>query len=889
MPLVAACAWCLLAIAPAQADWRTCRGNSQRTGCTDGKVGPASPVVLWAYTAQEHYAGSPVVDGGRLYLPGLGAFNTGVFHAVDASSRSDRRTVWSLSAPYVTRPTVCSPAVAGGLVIFGDGMHQTDDAILYAVQAGSGMPLWRYDVPGKLIHMEGSPTVEGDKVYIGAGDGGVLCLDAARVTLDGQEVDAAAARDAVAKKWEDLQAKYQEARKKDPQFAVAPRFDDLPKAKPKLLWQSGAKQWHVDAPVAVQGNRLLVASAYLDDEKVGKRALLCLRAADGTGRWETPLEINPWAGPTVADSATVLVGCSSVRFDPEAIDKAKGEIVAVNFQDGKVRWRREMPGGVLSSVAAGDGLAVCATTGGKIVACDLGSGDVKWTYSGGTPFFGAPALAGAVAYAADLKGVLHAVRLFDGKQLWTFDVLTDKAVLAPGMFFGSPVVHEGRIYLASCNALSKEAGRPSAVVCVTDKAEIADIRAAVRVEVDRVNGRIVIPCRIAPRKLANLTEVYPIEVIATYPSPRGQKAHETVVTFQVTPSDVHKAMEELGLKAGVPAKGATNVASGPQVGISLLLPSSAGPPRLVPIEAALVDRLTDKSPPPLRWLFTGSATQQPDPQKDQRIYGADASGTLIALFPVTDETVFQSTFTMREEGMLKLDTNLKLLPPEGTAVKMVIDARPRTATAPAEDVPAGPRPFLAANPLPPLIASPLAYEEYGLAGLSLRLPLPAVRAAGPGLVGVEPLRPLPLRSEADTPPLASSPWTLEMARGPLAARPPARAAGPDVRVPLLPGRTGYDAGSTDTRGLLPDAGLLAAVAARPPLVELSAPFLRLRLPDPFEDAAAMSTAGLPTESQSPATPQRGEMPRPTLAVPPPPATDPASRPASPPASQPAPK
>jgi hypothetical protein len=63
---------------------------------------------------------------------------------------------------------------------------------------------------------------------------------------------------------------------------------------------------------------------------------------------------------------------------------------------------------------------------------------------------------------------------------------------------------------------------------------------------------------------------------------------------------------------------------------------------------------------------------QPDPNKEERVYGADLTGTLIAIFPVTNETVFQTNLTMKEEKYLKLETNTKVLPKEGTPVKLVI-------------------------------------------------------------------------------------------------------------------------------------------------------------------------------------------------------------------------
>jgi hypothetical protein len=183
---------------------------------------------------------------------------------------------------------------------------------------------------------------------------------------------------------------------------------------------------------------------------------------------------------------------------------------------------------------------------------------------------------------------------------------------------------------------------------------------------------IMVDCKIAPRKLPNLTEVYPIEVIASLPSPKGQKAHETIVTFDAKPSDIHKALESLGLKPGKPAKGEGAEAAGPEVKIFLDLPGAGGLSKRLPIEKALVDRKTAKTMPTLKWIFTGSITKQPDPNKAEMVYGADTTGTLIAIFPVTDETVFQTNLTMKEEPLIKLETNTKVLPDIGTDVQLVI-------------------------------------------------------------------------------------------------------------------------------------------------------------------------------------------------------------------------
>lgn len=194
--------------------------------------------------------------------------------------------------------------------------------------------------------------------------------------------------------------------------------------------------------------------------------------------------------------------------------------------------------------------------------------------------------------------------------------------------------------------------------------------------IDRQQKTVAILCKVAPRKLPNLNDKYPIEVIATWPAPKGQKAHETLVTFEnVKPSDIHKALEELGLKAGRPTRDAERRAEGPEVSVLLEVPAAGGKSRRIPIEEALVQIKTGETAPALKWHFTGSVMREPDPEEDDKVYGADLTGTLAAIFPVTDDTVLQSSLTTREEKSLKLERNDKVVPKEGTEIKLILQVK----------------------------------------------------------------------------------------------------------------------------------------------------------------------------------------------------------------------
>jgi hypothetical protein len=202
--------------------------------------------------------------------------------------------------------------------------------------------------------------------------------------------------------------------------------------------------------------------------------------------------------------------------------------------------------------------------------------------------------------------------------------------------------------------------------------------AADTVKIDKEKKSVSIPCKVAPRKLPDLSEIYPLEVICTLAKgadgKRAQKSHETVIVSDVKPSEVAKALESLGLKPGKPAKGEGAKAEGPEVEVFIETTKDGSTDRQ-PIEKLIVDRKTGKAMPKLKWHFTGSVMSQPDPDKPEKVYGADHTGTLIAIFPVTDETVLQTGLTMKEEKLIKLETNKKLLPAEGTDVTLVIVAK----------------------------------------------------------------------------------------------------------------------------------------------------------------------------------------------------------------------
>lgn len=446
-----------------EGEWSSHRGGPARTGSVDGKPGPAAPKVLWVQRSKDQYLAPLSAASGKLFVTVLGPFNSGAARAIDLEKGD--APVWNKTAPSIKLPTVGSPVVSAGKVIFGEGMHQTDGSSLHCLKAGDGRSVWRLDVPGELVHIEASPTVAGGKVYVGGGNAGVICVDLSQVTLNGKDLAAADAEKEIDAAWKKMTDAYEIDKKKDPDFAIPPNEAALPKPAPKVLWQVGKGSLHVDAPVLVAGDKVYVASAFLDKEKLGERALICLNAATGAELWKVPLKFNAWAGATLAGDR-VIVPCSSIRYDPKELAAAKGELLSVKIADGKVEWRKDLSGAILATAAAVGDVAVVCDTEGQVRAMDLKTGNQKWAAKAGAAYFAGPAVAGDAVYVADIDGVVASVALADGKARWKLDLANDPAVKAPGMVYGSPIVHGGKVYVATANLEGKTAGGETVVVCI---------------------------------------------------------------------------------------------------------------------------------------------------------------------------------------------------------------------------------------------------------------------------------------------------------------------------------------------------------------------------------------------------------------------------------------
>ena len=280
-----------------------------RTGNSDGSRDRRSAAVLWVYKSQENFVAAPVPAMDVSSWPASAASTC---RRCSASTTTPKRRTRRLEQGRAVSEAADGqpPAVFDGKLVFGDGMHQTDGALLHCLRrkgparvavARAGHASFTLKARRPL------PTAMSTSVA----ERPASCVSiSSRVTLDGKEMKLPAVRNFLDARWKQLQAKYEEDKKKDPCFAVPPSEDQLPKPAPVKLWQVGQK-WHVDAPVAVVGGRVLVASAFLDKEKEGDCALYCLDAASGKEKWRAPSSSTRGAGrPWPATSSSSVAAAS---------------------------------------------------------------------------------------------------------------------------------------------------------------------------------------------------------------------------------------------------------------------------------------------------------------------------------------------------------------------------------------------------------------------------------------------------------------------------------------------------------------------------------------------------------------------------------------------------
>jgi len=330
--------------------------------------------------------------------------------------------------------------------------------------------LWVYPINDTILS---SPVVVDGKLYIGAHDNNLYCLNIEDGSLNwssniGGWVDSHPVVD-------------------DGKVYVTISHTSEPYVK-CLYAENGSLKWEyqidtsTDAPLAVYDGKLYIGLTYWASDG-NTDAFYCLNAENGSLIWRN-IDGGSFTGPAIADGK-VYVGQSSNIYclDTETGEinwnySASGSVQSPAIANGRVYfssswdnntycfdadpsdgvdegiddldgvsydliWMFEIGGSVYSSPAVAYGNVYVGSNGGRKLYClDAENGNETWNYTDNIPFFySSPAVADGKVYIGAYYSNFYCIDAENGAEIWKY--------LIGGYIYSSPAIADGKVYISS--------------------------------------------------------------------------------------------------------------------------------------------------------------------------------------------------------------------------------------------------------------------------------------------------------------------------------------------------------------------------------------------------------------------------------------------------------
>jgi len=374
--------------APAYAMWR---GSTESSGVVVGQSGPSTiSYPTWVYTTEGPITGSPVISNGRVYFGSQDNY----IYCLDARNGD---LIWKYLTDYKVRST---PAVVDGRVYTG-----ADDGSIHCINAVTGVEIWTEDIDGTYNGelefrfagqwmMRSSPIIVGNRLYVGALDGKVYCLD----TADGS-----------------VEWTYQTG------FPIGGSA-----AYSEGVIYIGSVDMNLYALNAATGTKIW-------DVKVGNS----IQYYTGTGITGTPL--------VVPEDGKVYIQCSS-GFSPRMIGYYTANGTIGKFENGTDQVMICAGSTPASSVPVYYKGLIYTVGYWRTQCWNATSGIKLWDYYMGHQTFSSPIIAdgidGPKLYIGDEVGAVHAIDISNTSEPQTLSVFATSGTVP-----GSPAIWERKMYL----------------------------------------------------------------------------------------------------------------------------------------------------------------------------------------------------------------------------------------------------------------------------------------------------------------------------------------------------------------------------------------------------------------------------------------------------------
>lgn len=326
---------------------------------------------------------SPAVVGNRIIAVGSQG-NSARFFCWDAASGNQ---VWSFVPPGY-RSTFSSPVFDRGNLFCGEGLHRTTDARLLCLNLADDSSPRMAGTLTTRSHVECTPVIADGRIYFGAGDDGIYCLE-------------------------------------------------LPTDKTghlRVVWHlPGDKYPDAETALAVHNGRVYVGLG------LGGEALCVLDAKTGSELARVKLS-QPVFSPPAIDDNRIYIGLGRADY-VNYRSSPPGEVRCLDLETLKTIWTVPTSSAVLSAIVVHQQNALFSSVNGELFMVDrLGQSILTWHAR--SPVLTAPAVTDRMIYCVAGDGLLTGLnhRL---EHVWAV------RLGPPGDYISSPTVFRGRIYVGT--------------------------------------------------------------------------------------------------------------------------------------------------------------------------------------------------------------------------------------------------------------------------------------------------------------------------------------------------------------------------------------------------------------------------------------------------------
>jgi outer membrane protein assembly factor BamB len=369
-------------------DWTCARFDLLRTGAVPGSPSPTVFKSVWNYKSPEGFGflSSPAIVGNRLYLTGaaLGCEKIGQILCLDADTGA---VVWA-NAPDGYRATFSSPVVSGDYLVCGEGLHETADARIICLDVHKGTVLWTVTTAN---HVECTPFIYEDRVYVGAGDDGIYCVD----------------------------------------------LKPGPDGKAKVNWHLTQDQVQdCETSLAVHDGKVYFGLG------IGPQAQAMCVIDAGSGRELKRIPMDyPVFSPSTIDVANnqMYFGMGNGTY-PELGEG--GAVQCLKLDTLAAAWTFKLNRTVLGAVAVVDDLLYFGC-GDGVLYCLTKDGELSVSYDTNSALKTSPAVTDKAVYVVTDNGMLIALERKTLERMWEYRLGADQ------YFYSSPAVARGHVYVGT--------------------------------------------------------------------------------------------------------------------------------------------------------------------------------------------------------------------------------------------------------------------------------------------------------------------------------------------------------------------------------------------------------------------------------------------------------